>query len=240
MEFTITSGRVVEKRRTYLAVSRPAERRGKKASPSSEKKIRSNEKECVKELARVLNCNMSKGDMWVTLRFAEEISWEEAETRMKKFLRKARELTKAEGKQLVYIWSPGKKSPRSGEETKPHFHICMNRIAWETVQKLWPEGEVTYRIIDGRGDYTGIARYMVSNAGHEEKGKRAWNASRGIKRPVYSEPVIVLSAKGIKAEKGAEIMENVLIQEEDGYQHAYIRYIKPERQDKRGGRKCSG
>ena len=244
VEYEIRSGKVIEKRRSRMRMGRAWEapaRRGKKAKKSSEKKIRGNERESVKQLARMINCNFGPGDMWITLRWADcPADWTEAYRRIKYFFERARAKMKKEtGKALRYIWSPGKRSTKTGEDARPHVHIVMDRLGWETVCALWPEGDVTYRIIDSRGDYTGIARYMVCNAGYStERGRRAWNASRGLKKPVYTEPVPVADVESMRAPKGAEITERVILQDEvTGLESGYMRYIAPERAKKRGGHK---
>lgn len=244
VEYAIRSGNVVEKRRCRMRMhwtwEAPA-RRGKKACKSSAAKIRGNEQESVKKLARMINCNFGAGDLWLTLRWADcPEDWDEAYRRIKYFFDRARERMKKEtGKALRYIWSPGKKSTKTGEDARPHIHVVMDRLGWETVCALWPEGDVTYRIIDSRGDYTGIARYMVSNAGYStERGRRAWNTSRGLKKPVYTEPVPVADVESMRAPKGAEITERVILQDEvTGLESGYMRYIVPERAQKHGGHK---
>lgn len=246
VEYDIISGRTVERRRTHMTMRyswEPAARRGKRCAESTQKKIEANERERVRQLARTLNCNFGKGDIWVTLKWGDERmpgSWAEAKKEVAAFLRKARETCRKElGTDLRYVWAPGKVNPRTGEPARKHIHIVMDRIGWETVCAIWPEGEVDYRYLDGRGDYTGIARYMVSNAGRTEKGKRAYSCSRGLKKPVYTEPVAVDDAETVRAPKDTEVMERVILQDEiSGEMSAYLRFVRPVR--KPGKRRGAG
>ena len=238
VEYEIISGRVVERKRTRLqfrAPDEPAARRGKRCTESSMKKIMANERQRVQQLARTLNCNFKKGDIWVTLKWSDvrlPESWTQAKAELDCFLRKARELCQKKlGRALRYVWAPGKINPRTGEKARMHVHIVMDRLGWETVCALWPSGEVDYRFLDGRGDYTGIARYMIANAGREEKGKRAYSASRGLKKPIYTQPVPVHDAQTIRAPKNTQIMERTVIQDTvSGEMSAYLRYVRPEKQ----------
>ena len=125
----------------------------------------------MKSLARTLNCNFGTGDVWLTLSFGEgKISWEDAQAVFDRFLRKLRALyRKEQGANLKYVYSHGRKN--AIENASPHFHIVLPAIDYELICTLWPEQGVTYRRLDGSGDHTGIARYMISNAKGEE-GKR--------------------------------------------------------------------
>ncbi|MFX7845333.1 hypothetical protein ABTK14_24050, partial [Acinetobacter baumannii] len=76
MEYQIISGNVVEIRRCMLS-SRQALAVGKKRAPrtagtSSKKKIDANEREAVKRLARIINCNFRPGDLWLTLKYSDD------------------------------------------------------------------------------------------------------------------------------------------------------------------------
>ena len=180
MEYKIISGRTEEIRRVWMPTTRGGQRirRGTRAKKSSIRKILRNEINAVKSLARTLNCNFGTGDVWLTLSFGEgEISWEDAQAVFDRFLRKLRALYRKErGENLKYVYSHGRKNAIGN--ARPHFHIVLSAIDYELICALWPEQGVTYRRLDGSGDYTGVARYMISNAKGEE-GKKTFHPSRG-------------------------------------------------------------
>ena len=76
MEYKIISGRTVEIRRVMMDVRRgynQHQRRGVRVKgKTSLRKILANERESVKNLARILNCNFKAGDLWLTLTYPEE------------------------------------------------------------------------------------------------------------------------------------------------------------------------
>ena len=231
MEYKIISGPVEEIRRAMMPTARGEKRvrRGTKAKKSSIKKILRNEINAVKSLARTLNCNFGTGDLWVTLECAElQAGWPEAEKRFAQFLRKLRAAYKAAtGKTLPYVYSLGRKS---GElDARPHFHIVLPAMDYELICRFWPQECVTYRRLDGRGDYTGVARYMISN-GKGVPGKKKYHPSRGLKKPVYTEPVPVYIHSKIRLPKDVSVREQTETRdEESGFYSAYVRYVRKER-----------
>ena len=66
--------------------------------------------------------------------------------------------------------------------------------------------------------------------------EKKWTCSRGLDKPIYTEPVPV-SDCDIKTPKDAEVREkNVFIDEDSGSSSAYLRAVMPGRPIIRGGR----
>ena len=234
MEYKIIAGPVEEIRRAMMPTARGGQRirRGTRAKKSSIKKILRNEINAVKALARLLNCNFVCGDLWVTLTFpGEDIAWETAQARFGQFLRRLRtSYRKTTGENLRYVYAEGRKS--GGLDARPHFHIVLPAMDYELICALWERECVTYRRLDGRGDYTGVARYMISNA-RGEAGKKKYHPSRGLKKPIYTEPVPVYAYSRIKLPKDASIREQTETRdEESGFYSAYVRYVRKEKERK--------
>lgn len=235
MEYRIISGRTTEIRRTMMPwrESGCKVRRGTRVKgKTSLRKILANERESVKNLARILNCNFGQGDCWITLTYPEDAlpeSREDAKEQMGKFLRKCRDaFRKDTGKSLRYVVSVGDRDGKTGETGKRlHLHIVMDALAYETVTKLWPAEDVTYRRLDGRGDYTGIARYMVTNAGPAD-GKKRWSSSKGLEKPIFTEPVPVSEKERIPVPRNISVKEREEYRDEEtGMYSAYLRYTTP-------------
>ena len=92
---------------------------------TSLKKILANEREAVKNLARLINCNFGPGDMWLTLTYSDDrlpASIEDAAQDFAKTLRKLRAMVKKEtGKNpgsFFLLWDLRKKG-NSGEGIPP-------------------------------------------------------------------------------------------------------------------------
>jgi hypothetical protein len=237
MTYKIISGKTVEERKALMSGSRSKEkkRRGQRVKGgSSLAKIKQNEREAVKNLARVINCNFGAGDLWLTLTYGPErlpADIAAAKKDLSRFMRNVRRRFLAEhGRGPRYVISTSQKDPDTGERVRIHHHIVMERAAYDTICQLWPQEDITYRLMDGRGDYTGIARYIISQA---EKGPDAkkWSVSRGnMAKPIYTEPVPVKATDPLDVPAGAVIREKYsLADEETGAYTEYVRYTVPGR-----------
>lgn len=248
MEYKIISGSVEEIRRSFIDMGArysPPKRRGVRVKgKTTRKKLEANEREAVKQLARLINCNFGAGDLWITVGYDDNtlaaMGADPEERRahgkayMQKFLQKCQRQLRKEGRKLRYIATTSVKASDSEETARLHHHIIMDRLDYERLCGLWPCGSeyISYRIIDGRGDYTGIARYMCANAG-AVSGKKRWSSSQGLKKPVYTEPVPVKNL-AIKAPRNGRIEENVILYDrEGGTGSAYMRYVRLPKQPKR-------
>lgn len=246
VEYHIISGRVVETRQCRLA-GRPGEksrarRAPRRAGSSSEKKIRRNESEAVKRLARTINCNFGRGDIHVVRKYSADTlpeSREEAEKGFEKLIRKVRDIYRKEtGKSLKYIWTVSDRDPKTGKKVRLHVHAVMNKVAYEILLGLIDEkDELEYSFLDNRGDHTALAVYMIGNGKSDEANRKKWRSSRGLEKPIFTDPEVIEEIHEIRAPAGAEIRENVLtLDEETGEASAYLRYVLPEKPKVKGSR----
>ena len=232
MEYKIISGRTVEIRRVMMEPGRNRGkiRRGTRVKGNTSlRKIQANEREAVKNLARILNTNFKQGDLWLTLGYPNEELPEDAEAakkQLEKFLRKCRDMLKKEGKQLRYVVSTSETSTKTGGRARVHHHVVMDPVGYEAVCRLWPSAFISYRRLDGRGDYTGIARYMVMNAG-DANGKKRWSTSKGLEKPIYTEPVPVRMSEKVNIPRDASLKAKDFFQDEEtGQMSLYVRFTK--------------
>lgn len=243
MEYKIISGSVEEICRGWMPTTRGGQRvrRGTKAKKSSIEKIKRNETDAIKKLTRIINCNFRMGDLWLTLTFPgkAEITWEDAQTVFDRFLRKLRALYREKnGANIKYVYSHGRKD-KDGNDARPHFHIVLPAMDYELICSLWPQEAVTYRRLDGRKDHVKIAKYMIRNA-KGVPGKKKYHTSRGLERPVYTEPVPVYINTKIKLPKDAIICEQHKTTDyESGFTSEYVRYIRPDKERKGNGARVS-
>jgi len=239
MEYKILSGRTVETRSCLLPAKsegqHPKRRAPRRAGASSLKKIQSNEVESVRRLARLLNCNFGKGDIHVVRSYNDEnlpASLEEAEKEFAKIVRKLRDTyRKQTGANLKYVWVPSDRDSKTGQPARIHHHLVMNRVSYDILSGLIGDtGELNYSYLDGRGDHTSLAAYMLANGkSRDQYGKNRWRCSKGLERPIFTEPEIVDEIEELEAPEGAQVMENYLhIDEATGLRSAYLRCVLPE------------
>lgn len=263
MEYKIISGSVVEKKRTWMTVKSDVKKfRGTRiAGNTSERKIRQNEIERKKQLARTLNCNIEKGWSFATLKYDDEhlpADYAALQESGKKFLRNFRAEFKAEyGRNPRYVWvnanwKPPKSKMDEGRPARLHHHLVVEPCSWDLLRKLWPvQNGVSIEPIDSREDHTALANYLVDNVHGLERGQCVWTTSRGnLLKPIYTEPEPVSDIESIEIIPTARQTAFERLDDEDGRTvSTYVRCILPckptvrgrqiilPRPPKRGGRK---
>lgn len=242
--YSVVSGKSVEIKETMLPARSMEQykkrRRPRIAGNSSEKKIIANEQEAVRRLARIINCNFGAGDMFITRKYSAATlppDMEAAEQEFKKILRRLRDIYKKQtGKKLRYVWVPSNIDPKTGMKTRIHHHLIADRVSYEIIRELVPaQDEISYTILDNRGDHTALAVYLVGNGKGKGAGKKKWSTSQGLEKPIYTEPEVIEEIGEIEAPAGVEVKESSFyMDEETGQMQAYLRYVLPDKPEIRG------
>ena len=260
MKYHVISGRVVEEQASMLSskADRKKPRGVRRAGASSEAKIRANERSSTLRLARGLANNFRAGDAFVTLKYdtehypgslspAENVpgsgGYLRAEDDLSRFLRKLRAAyRKKTGGTLRAYWQTANWHPNDsgGHPSRLHQHLVLPSDAAELARKLWPafggEGTVIIKDLDSDPDRTRLAEYMVGNVHGRLPGQKGWSGTRGMDKPVFSEPVEIDSVDELQPPQGAVIKEVREITDEDGLVVGkYLRYVLPEAPRMRGG-----
>lgn len=246
MEYKIISGHTVEVRRSWLIGREGGTERKKRgvriAGNTSEKKIRANETEAVKQLARILNCNIEKGWMFVTAKFDQSHLPSDREALKKfisRYLKSVRAAFKAEhGRNPRYVYVMGTWSVKHERPARYHLHMVIEPCSADILRSLWQGGgSVICEDIDNRQDHTALAVYMYRNTERGEKSECRWSTSRGnLAKPIYTEPVEVDSIEDVEKIPGSVMMDMYRLDDEDGRAiSAYIRCVLPEKPKVRGG-----
>lgn len=246
MEYKIISGRTIETKRSWLSIGPTYKRpRGtRKAGTSSLRKIKANERECVRNLARLINCNYTAGDGFTTLKYDDQhypASYETASEILTKFIRKLRTQFRKESGQNLFVisetanWSPHRQAP-----ARLHHHIVIPSAAVELTRKLWPQfggmGTVNVKDLNDEGDYSGLAAYMIENVHNRPAGENKYHASRGMARPIITEPVEVDDVEDIQPDYGAIVKDiQETRDEDDRVIGKYQRCVLPKPPKVRGG-----
>jgi len=215
MEYHIISGSVIETRRCWMEQGRKKQVRGqRKAGASSLSKIKANEKEQVRRLARILNANFGGGLLFVTLKYSNErlpADYKAAKENMAKFLRAAR---KRCGK-FKYVGVTANWSPKRNRPARLHHHIVMDIADMDILAELWPEGEFHVKVIRSPRDLSDMAAYLCANV-HNEPGEKTWSACKGLEKPVYTEPKEIEFVDGIQQLPNTAVLAAEQTTSEDG------------------------
>lgn len=260
MEYRIISGRTVETKRSWLSTGPDYRKpRGtRRAGASSEAKIRANEKSCILKLARTLNCNYQAGDWFLTLKldkthYPESGAETPEEKREEEYQAVKRILTKKAlprirkayeqetGKKLKAAWVIANWSPKRKHYCRIHAHMVVPADALEAVAEIWTrlageDGSVQAEKLSNEGDYTRTAAYMIENVQGRPTGENKYSTTRGMEKPIYTEPVEVSDVEDVQQLPGGIVKDIQHCQDEDGRTvSSYLRQVLPERVKVRGG-----
>lgn len=244
MEYKIISGRVIEIRRSVMSVREVGEARPRRAprvaGNTSEKKEKANELSSARNLARVINCNYGAGDVHCVLKYIQEllpVDYEAAEAFLKKVLDKyRREFRKRYNRSPKVIWVTGNWSPMKKKPARLHHHVIVEKDGAELLHSLWTGGGWSQEDLDNRGDHSDLAAYLCENV-QGRPAKNRWHCSRGMDRPIYTEPEPVEDVEDIHEVKGTVIKEHEVIYDEDGIAvSSYIRCLSQVAPKVRGGK----
>lgn len=249
---TWRSGKVIEKSQFYVGERRPRAPR-KKGSTTLERKDK-NMNTAVRRLARIINCNWGRGDLWLTFTYDDAFlpgSSKEADKRMDLAWRRLRRALETVGVQLRGYWITADKDPETGDEVRLHHHAVISSegvtVRWgedgqlaecsvngRELADIWGMGSIDVETLREQDDYTPIAVYCIRQSVDAPDAKK-WHATRGLKKPVVEREVVVDRPRELRAPGGAVVRE-VGHYDSMGGGH-YIRYIRGPKAPKVGGHK---
>ena len=253
MQRTIRSGAVEEKYTFYAAANaRPRGRRKAKVTP---RKQDENEHRAERRLARLLNCNFSHRDLLITLTYSSagldairkdgEDLRESAERDLGRLIARIKYHTGKKGAKLSrYIAVTSDVNGDTGELVRIHHHLVVPGSAADLIdgriliggkdlETLWGRGSADVQLLHDQPDLTPVARYLLRQV-RRVPDKAKYKASRGIQKPVMVDEKVVTGTRELKPPKGTRLLHR---DEWEPGGPQYIRYVREENQDKRGGRK---
>lgn len=255
----ITSGSVVERRKTYVG-HRPSRRGARIKGASSEKKQENNRQQAILALARTLNCNYSHGDGYLTLSFTDDAlaacggTLEGAKKAGRKFLDRVAYRMKKHGKVLKWVMVPSELNGETGELVRVHVHVVISGhglrledgVFWlydEKLEDVWGNGDVDVQILRRQKDYYPLARYLILQARGAADEKK-YSVSRNMVKPKV-EHLYTWSPSPLRVPPGASALPGTRYDPETGVN--FVRYIPAQRDPARkvGGSKemavaCAG
>ena len=243
------SGEVTE--RVRFPVGNAAKPRKKRTGATTPRKQEQNERAAERRLARLINCNFTKGCLLLTLSyslerferlvsgiilsglgFGPEAIRSAAIQERNNFLRRVKDMLKQSGVELKYIAVTSDVNSDTGEHARVHHHILVPKEALDAIVKHWSADEVDIRPLRDQKDYTPIAAYLLKQV-KRQKDKSKWSASRNLAHPIVEEWEEYGRAE-LKAPPKAQVMARSEYDQDQAFQ--YIRYIKPPKAQRRRGK----
>lgn len=244
---TIRSGSVIEKTQFYVGERKV--RADRKKGSSSRAKMEANQTAAVRILARTINCNWSKGDLFLSLDYDEAHLPKDVASSDKIaalfWRRLSRELQKQDVK-IRGLWLTADKDD-VGDPARLHVHAILSAegtsIAWDPetgkmlhcligtreLSEIWGNGGAYVEPMHDQEDYTALAVYLLRQAVETTDGKR-WHPSRGLRKPVIESERVIAYPRELRAPGGAKVHEIGRYDEETG--NHYIRYTRRPRERK--------
>lgn len=247
----IISGGVVERSKCKIT-SRPAKRGGRIRGNSSEKKLMGNKAHAILQLARIFNCNMTAGDLWLTATFDEESlekvggTYEGAKKAGKNFIDRMVYRLKKMGITCRWVLAPSEIDGETGEVVRPHVHIVITgegfrmqdrqlMLGEELVENIWGNGTVDVQFLRHQKDYYPLAAYIV-NQSRGVPDEKKYTCSRNMKKPIIRRE-IVTSGGQLRVPPGGTELPGTKYDPEKGQN--FVRYIPKQRDPRKkiGGSK---
>ena len=189
-------------------------KRKKKEKVTSDAVKKNNDMLALKNLTRLINLNFYPGDLHTTLTYAKELSPEEANSELEKWIKRMRREYKKLDKEFYYIAVTEFKNKRI------HHHVVMNYIDFQVINRQWKMGRIRCTPLDKTRNYRVLAEYLIKETQKtfrepENATKRRWKPSRNLKRPVVKREWVSISQlfqnlDDIKPLKGYEIDRDTL------------------------------
>lgn len=189
-------------------------KRKKKEKAASDAVKKNNDMLALKNLTRLINLNFYPGDLHTTLTYAKELSPEEANSELDKWIKRMRREYKKLDKEFYYIAVTEFKNKRI------HHHVVMNYIDFQVINRQWKMGRIRCTPLDKTRNYRVLAEYLIKETQKtfrepENATKRRWKPSRNLKRPVVKREWVSISQlfqnlDDIKPLKGYEIDRDTL------------------------------
>ena len=248
----IISGDVIERRKSYIT-RRPGKRGTRQRGNSSERKIAGNRQFAILDLARKLNCNFRRGDVWLTCKFdAAGLArcggdFEGARRAGRNFVDRLGRRLKKHGVEVRWVLAASEIDGETGELVRPHVHLILRgegfafsdgalTLFGESVDAIWGQGSVDVQFLRAQKDFYPLAKYIIDQARGVADEKK-YTCSRNLKKPIV-ERHVVLSGAPLRIPAGGVALPGTRIDLEKGQN--VVRYLRPERRDparKVGGRK---
>ena len=230
---TIKAGRTIEVQKYYSSrYKRKDIERGKRNKPTPPEMEKINEKRAADRLRQLINANFSKNDMHLVLTYKRENrpTPEQARKDLDKFLRKARAHYKASNNILKYI------AVTEYKNKAIHHHILVNCSDVRELLPFWEQGRIRPTYLDGSGDYSALAEYLIKETCEtfrtvDAAHKKRWCASKNLIQPEIKTEIVSAESwrKEPKALKGYQLIKDSFeggLHEITGYPYIKYRLIK--------------
>lgn len=229
---TYISGRVGEKTKYWVSGERDVTVRGRRREKAEIRKQEQNEYSAVKGLARILNANLTGGDILLGLDYSDAgieklLAWcrksgmdvdamdageraeairEAARHALTLCMRRVSRLLAKDGVELrCFCAVTSDMDGETGEAVRVHHHLVIPGEAKDAFSAKWSMGSVHFKgIAAEQEDYTPLAEYLLRQVRRIPDEKK-YITTRNIIRPVPRDRVAVSDAE-LRAPAGSKLL----------------------------------
>lgn len=182
---------------------------GKHYGKSTVKKKTENDRQAAKRLGRVINCNFTRQDLFVTLRYSDkglsslgDEAFRSAKRNIQLFLRRL----KRRNPDIKYVYVTSNTDGKTGESVRMHHHLVISGCSAEEIEKEWKRhGSTHIAPLRNQDDYTPLAVYFVKQ-GCSDPNAQKYSTSKNMIMPLISER-IVEDCREIKVDPRDSVLE---------------------------------
>lgn len=201
--------------------------RSGKHKVSSESQAALNEKNAKKLFIRLVECNYTEDDMFISLNYKKKPpDTKTFKKDIQNFLRRLKYHCKKNSyPDPVYM------GVSHDKEARPHHHIFLNAYSWDFIKGLWDKGSVNIKnlIRDDEYGFVQVSKYIMNEKNANSFNKR-WCASQNLKKPkIVKKPIKRLNIyQKAEAPKGYKIVDVEITDNVFTGTYQYIRCVKIE------------
>lgn len=235
---------IIEKTRFVVGDNTAAHPRWRKAKSSQDKR-EENQRQAIRELARIFNCNCDETGFFVKLDYSPE-SWHQLFDGMDEdqILREAkhqgglcmRRLKRQVGLELKFAYIASDRDLVEGEllPCRIHNHLVIMGATEEQIRESWTLGRCTHiERLYRMDDYTRLAAYMLLQV-RTIPGYKKYTTSRNMEKPKVEERVVVGDPSDeIRVQPGAKVLDRS--PRPEGTVVQYVRYKRKPVKKRHGG-----
>lgn len=243
---THQAGRIGEKVKYWIPGKAPP--RSERKRKADLRKVRQNDNNAVRRVARIMNENFQERDgSCLVLEYGpKEIKrigldhdydpqdaehwdevWDAANHQLGLFLRRCRRACRKAGVQLRYMgWTSDMRfdgKVQAQVHTRIHHHLIVNPEAEAICLQQWHHGGCGGKRLMQQLDHTDFAQYLMDQV-RRIGGRKRYIPSRNLRKPKESIPRIAPSSREVQPPKGAVLLDRAPYKPG---RPQYIRYILP-------------
>lgn len=155
---TIVAGRTVLTRlkASTRIKTEKGEKRAARTNPTSEAVRKVNLANAVWKLTSILNANFTGLDYHITLTYAgEEPTKEQAKKNLANFQRRMKRACEKNGQEWKWV------AVTEYENHRIHHHVVCSGVELQMLKDKWNHGYVNCKVLDGSGEYSQLAEYLI-------------------------------------------------------------------------------